>query len=265
MKKSRSMRLASALLVLTLLSTCMISGTFAKYTTQASASDTAKVAKWGVTVVASNALFEENYTTDDTVETFSYTGVYSVDAKDDTDVIAPGTKGSMTFSIDGTPEVAVNVKVEFDKTEGTDLKMITLPAGIYKDYTKATYAEGETVAAYNGTFTLTANYYPVLWTLKRADTSSATKTVVTNMENVTLQDVENYFDTLSVNYDPNTDLGKTFGYYELSWEWPYETEGKDAADTYLGNVIAATPTDIDTTGVLTTEAFSLDITVTQID
>ncbi|MFR0985955.1 MAG: hypothetical protein ACLSFZ_04975 [Frisingicoccus sp.] len=45
MKKNRMMRLASSLLVLTLLTTCVISGTFAKYTTQAGGSDTARVAK----------------------------------------------------------------------------------------------------------------------------------------------------------------------------------------------------------------------------
>lgn len=53
MRKSKSMRMASGLLVVTMLSTCMISGTFARYTTQDNASDTARVAKWGVTAVVS--------------------------------------------------------------------------------------------------------------------------------------------------------------------------------------------------------------------
>ena len=46
------MRVASALLVAVLLSTCAISGTFAKYVTEGSGSDTARVAKFGVTVTA---------------------------------------------------------------------------------------------------------------------------------------------------------------------------------------------------------------------
>lgn len=57
MEKNRMMRLASALLILTLLTTCMISGTFAKYTTQATGEDTARVAKWGVTVNVTSDLF----------------------------------------------------------------------------------------------------------------------------------------------------------------------------------------------------------------
>lgn len=47
MKKNKAMRLASALMVLTLLTTCVISSTFAKYTTSANGEDSARVAKWG--------------------------------------------------------------------------------------------------------------------------------------------------------------------------------------------------------------------------
>ena len=36
---------------------CVISGTFAKYTTQAGGSDTARVAKWGVEVSSTGMLF----------------------------------------------------------------------------------------------------------------------------------------------------------------------------------------------------------------
>ena len=52
MKKNRMMRVASALLVAVLLTTCAISGTFAKYVTTESGSDFARVAKWGVNVEA---------------------------------------------------------------------------------------------------------------------------------------------------------------------------------------------------------------------
>ena len=48
MKKTKVMRLLSLLLVMTLISTCAISGTFAKYVTRAEGEDQARVAKWGV-------------------------------------------------------------------------------------------------------------------------------------------------------------------------------------------------------------------------
>ena len=50
MKKNKFMRLASVMLMLCLITTCAISGTFAKYTTSGTATDTARVAKWGVGV-----------------------------------------------------------------------------------------------------------------------------------------------------------------------------------------------------------------------
>ncbi len=100
MKKNKFMRLASALLVLTLLSTCAISGTFAKYVTTGSASDTARVAEWGVTIVGTagdtNGMFTKTYT--------NSTNAVTVEAE--VDVVAPGTSGTFTaFDIAGTPEV----------------------------------------------------------------------------------------------------------------------------------------------------------------
>ena len=50
MRKNKMMRAASALMVAVLLTTCTISGTFAKYVTTASGNDTARVAKWGVQI-----------------------------------------------------------------------------------------------------------------------------------------------------------------------------------------------------------------------
>ena len=61
MMKNKMMRAASILLVAVLLSTCAISGTFAKYVTTASGTDTARVAKWGVVITANGNLFNKTY------------------------------------------------------------------------------------------------------------------------------------------------------------------------------------------------------------
>ena len=47
MKKNRMMRLAAFLLVCVLLTTSVISGTYAKYVSTTTDSDSARVAKWG--------------------------------------------------------------------------------------------------------------------------------------------------------------------------------------------------------------------------
>lgn len=88
MKKNKMMRLASLLLVMVLMTTCVIGGTFAKYTTSVSSSDKARVAYWGFQSTNSmdlTGLFVDAY--DETV-----------DSVDGNDVIAPGTSGSTTFA-----------------------------------------------------------------------------------------------------------------------------------------------------------------------
>ena len=99
MKKNIAMRVAAFLFILTMISTCAFATTFAKYTTDGTATDTARVAKWGVKVEATNAekLFASTYNG-------------TVTAADSADVVAPGTEETFGgFTITGTPEVSVNV------------------------------------------------------------------------------------------------------------------------------------------------------------
>lgn len=110
MKKNRMMRLASGLLVAVLITTSTISGTFAKYTTSDSATDEARVAKWGVTVVANGTLYGEKYAADTSKITASDdNNVISVYGEQDAqkNVVAPGTKSDegFHFAINGKPEV----------------------------------------------------------------------------------------------------------------------------------------------------------------
>lgn len=105
MKKNIMMRLASGLLVAVLLTTCAISGTFAKYVTEGKGFDTARVAKFGVDVTATGSMFKTEYDTDKTFKT--------VVSSNEDKVIAPGTSGDLGgVTITGTPEVAVEVKFE---------------------------------------------------------------------------------------------------------------------------------------------------------
>lgn len=111
MRKNKMMRAASVLLVAVLLTTCAISGTFAKYTTTATGSDTARVARWGFkTTTLAIDLFDGRY---DNV----------VAMKDGENVIAPGTSKTTTINLvpdtQSAPEVAykfdVSVKIDGDE------------------------------------------------------------------------------------------------------------------------------------------------------
>ena len=127
MRKNRMMRAASALLVAVLMTTCTISGTFAQYVTTASASDTARVAQWGVTVTAQTAeVFGQKY--DDAINAG---GTKVVSAYDEMlsdgvfdDVVAPGTNGDLgSIAITGAPEVMVDIAVTADLDLGTGWKV----------------------------------------------------------------------------------------------------------------------------------------------
>ena len=58
MKKNNTMRVAAGLAVAALLSTCLVSGTFAKYTTSGESSDTARVAKFGIELTSKSGAFD---------------------------------------------------------------------------------------------------------------------------------------------------------------------------------------------------------------
>ena len=98
MKKNKMMRIASVLLVAVLMSTCAISGTFAKYVTSANSADSARVAKFGVTITANGNIFAADYN-----------GTVTADGGTP-DLVAPGTSGNLvSMSLSGTPEVSVKV------------------------------------------------------------------------------------------------------------------------------------------------------------
>lgn len=111
MTKSKFMRVAAILMAAVLLTTCAISGTFAKYVTSGNATDSARVAKWGVTVTGtSNSAFSDTYAKKEASETSFENTVIAAEK-----VVAPGTDGSLAaFTLEGTPEVAV--KVSFEST-----------------------------------------------------------------------------------------------------------------------------------------------------
>lgn len=88
MKKNRAMRLAALLLVAVLMSTCGISGTFAKYVTEVKATDNARVAAWG---------FGESSTIDFDLFDVSYDD--TVVSSNSDNLIAPGTTKTETVKL----------------------------------------------------------------------------------------------------------------------------------------------------------------------
>ena len=233
MKKNRMMRLASGLLVAVLLTTCAISGTFAKYVTSDSGSDFARVAKWGVTVEADSFdMFTDKYETDDT----TFTGSYSVESADGKDVFAPGTKGTFAdFAIKGTPEVAVDVAV-----------------------VATVEVSGDWVV--NGDF-----YCPIVITVGDTAICGLAYDNAADFAKAIKDELEGK----SAQHAPNQDLSAIDANFDISWEWAFEDADHvalncdcaagaqtDAKDTVLGDKAVAGDLKI---------AIGVEISVTQID
>ena len=232
MKKNIMMRLASGLMVAVLLSTCAISGTYAKYVTSGTSTDQARVAKFGVEVTAGGELFLKNYATTDTAK---FDGPNSVVSSDEWKLVAPGT--SMTadqFALTGTPEVAVEVKHEVTE--------LVLDAAKW-------YVDG-------------AEYCPIIFTVGSND-YYINGSSITNIAGL-ITAVKDAVNGYSAVYAPGTDLSG-HAIPEVSWRWEFEGEKlgatlngyqTDEKDTKLGN--AAVVEDISI-------KMDMKCTVTQID
>ena len=120
-KKHWTLRAAGLLFALVLITSCFVGGTFAKYVTTGGGHESARVAKFGVTMsVANDKAFKQTYDTDNASISGTISKSVEYSGNGDENLVAPGTKGSepVVLSIKGTPEVAVNVKIA---AEGHDV------------------------------------------------------------------------------------------------------------------------------------------------
>lgn len=217
--------------------------TLSKYVTKKDASGNASVAKWGFTVTSeTNNLFGANYefktgATNSTVTATNDATKLTVKASsENSKVVAPGTTGSMTFTIGGTAEVKAKVVINMTVTKDVVLK----------------YTVGEAAAE---------EYKPVKWTLKKGETKL--------VENSTLAKIAEELNKDA--YDETINPGEAYtnaGTYTIEWAWAYES-GNDALDTFLGTIAHTPGTTTDGTytkvaeGTSTEIDFALSISITQ--
>lgn len=232
MKKNTMMRLASFLLIAVLISTSAISGTYAKYVTQDSASDSARVAKWGVELQVAGDLYGLNYKTTENTKTEASTGISVQSNADGKNVVAPGTKNDgtgFTFSLNGKPEVSSKVSAVI-KTQNVFLKggtygvMVEVKKGVVTSenfnklneeglyiksgtaYSKAAnYDENATYYTLEDYVQFSDDYYPVVYTLTGATASSGTCTEDT-LDKAAATIAKAINATASGSKDPNTTI-----------------------------------------------------------
>lgn len=126
-KKSYVGRLGALALMLTVITTCLLGGTMARYVTEVTGSATATVADWSFKALNGNTELTTTTAIDlgSTTNRTSYNGTTINDG-----VIAPGTSGKFTITIDGTgSDVGIDYDVDIKTANGTtlpdDLKFAT--------------------------------------------------------------------------------------------------------------------------------------------
>ena len=197
-KKNTFMRLAMALVLLVLVTTSAVGGTFAKYTSSVESEATARVAKWGFTPsgIDITDLFTDVYGT-------------TVDSVNGDKVIAPGTfkQASFKFEYDddathSAPEVAYTFKVDTTGSNCPDaIKNNDNIKWYLDDAEKANALEWEELLAaielLSGDASGTKNYAPG---------------------------------------ELPDEFGVTDNVHTIAWEWVFETNADaDADDTAMGN------------------------------
>ncbi len=203
MKKNKALTAAFSVFALTMVSMCAIGGTFAKYTTNDNATDTAKVAKWGVTVEV-NA--DETLTVTETDTDLAETDV--VEGTTLQNVIAPGTKADLIeVSISGTPEVAVAV------TYTADLVLTGWVIDTNVEYCPLVFTVGTTPFKIDGT---------TIKTVSELETAVEGAITARN-RSISLENIDQ--------------LAESF---KVSWSWAYSTStDDDVKDTKLANLTTA--------------------------
>lgn len=212
--KNKTMRAGTLLLALTLITSCFVGGTWAKYVTSGTGSDSARVAKFGVSVTGTGTTFAKEYTADSQ-------DITGMTVSSSEKVVAPGTKGEMAaFTISGTPEVAVKITyeaTEFDLGDG--------------------WVDGNSA------------YYCPLEIKVGSDTlKGSTYTSADLFETAVKEKIAAY----SKTYGPGTNLSeKSNDDLAVSWAWAFENGDNDVKDTALGNAVTAATISLEVTATVT--------------
>lgn len=120
MKDNKVVKFAILVLALVMIATILVAGTYAKYTSEATASDKVKVAKWSI------KLGNQDITGSPTIQNIDLFGTIldtSTDAAETNvksgKLIAPGVYGQFTLSVENASEVDATVNMQLQLSQTT--------------------------------------------------------------------------------------------------------------------------------------------------
>jgi hypothetical protein len=218
----------------------LVGGTYARYKTDGESTDSANVAKFGVSVsINSTGTFSTEYKNSNSAVIVKASGAQ--------DIVAPGTSGTLAdATVTGTTEVAVRVAYKLELTDET---------------------KNWTVGESNGTyfpivFTVSGKTYRMGASISTGDTENTYASL--DGDSGLLKAVEGAVEKAwTAEYEPNATLTSQVTDNVLSWAWPIAGASEDAyqtdeKDTALGQAASGTE-NVPKIG------FKLTVTVSQID
>ena len=198
MKNNQRKNKKSLVVVAIILMIGLVSGmgamTYSRYISSGSTgTQQATAAKWGFVVTANtDGLFGTNYNNatagqdgDAQIATITTsTGDISVKAASTAKIVAPGTTGKMSISVNGVAEVKAKVTFKFDETLTSDIALVDDGADVYN---------------------------PVRWSISGGGL---------NATNLTLAQLITTLENASATIEAGTSLDNT---YTITWEWAFNT------------------------------------------
>ena len=245
MTKNNAMRLGSVMLVLALLSTCALWGTFAKYVvTSNTTTDSAHVAKWGVSLEApTDTTFLDSYSKDSTASGLDSIENTVITATTRDSVIAPGTTNKVAVAkAKGTAEVATELSYTVDtcSLEGFLISYTDTSDTAHKDEL----------------------YFPVKFSIDDSDVTVDLDGVNTVADAATKvkEALQNALDAKKVVSAANTELSNV-SQPSISWRWTFGDTDADKTDTNIKDTALGTASNAGTVKI----ELGISTKVTQID
>lgn len=242
-KRSIMIRVMAVLSVVMMFTICFVGGTFAKYTSSGSNSDSATVAKWSFKVGETDIATSNSFKFDlfDTVKDTGGANETDINPADRS-IIAPGTQGSFALVLTNASQVTAQYAIDYTVTNTNNIPVEFSVDGTHwsSELTDVTASDETKLAANSGTTTITVQWRWVFENYtKVADTSGfphqSTQYYTKNGETYTATDF------------PLPSFEEETEYYTFD-------STRDTSDTALG-----------TAGTLPTLTVAARITVTQVD
>ena len=175
-RSSMMVRLVAVLAVIMMFTMCFVGGTFARYTSSGTGTDSATVAKWSFKVGETDIATTDEFTFDlfETIKDSNGTDNESDITPADGTIIAPGTQGSIDLVLTNASQVTAQYAIDYTVTNTGNIPVqFSVDGGTNwtNDLADVAASDSTKLAANSGTTTITVQWK---WDFNGNDTTDTT-------------------------------------------------------------------------------------------